>query len=200
MRRLVGVVLLITVAAGCGGTSRSAAPATTASVVPTTTAAPPTSAAPTSARPTSARPVPAAVVAVRAELNMQGGPLGLLALTNTGKQTVTIKGWPAMEFLDAANGTLPVPVRQVAVPGAGPSIRLAPGRTAFAGVTWVPGDKADTATYVATTIRLTPPGTSTSVVVSVIGTDGRVNGYPELDLRSVEVGTWQPASQGVLAF
>jgi hypothetical protein len=113
---------------------------------------------------------------------------------------VTIKGWPAMKFLDAANGTLPVPVQQVAVPGAGPSIRLAPGRTAFAGVTWVPGDKADTATYVATTIRLTPPGTGTAVVVSVIGTNGRVNGYPELDLRSVKVGTWQPASQGVLAF
>jgi hypothetical protein len=67
-------------------------------------------------------------------------------------------------------------------------------------VTWVPGDKAETTTYVATTVRLTPPGTATPVVVSVIGTDGRVSGYPELDLKSVKVGTWQPASQGVLAF
>ncbi|HYS39116.1 MAG TPA: DUF4232 domain-containing protein [Pseudonocardiaceae bacterium] len=194
MRRLVGVVLLMLVVAGCGA-GQSAAPVVSTTVVPTTT-----SAAPTSARPTSPRPVPVAVVSVRAELNMQGGALGLLALTNTGKQSVTVQGWPAMKFLDAANGTLSVPVQRVAVPGAGPSIRLAPGRTAFAGVTWVVGDKAETDTYVATTVRLTPPGAGAPVVVSVVGTDGRVSGYPELDLKSVKVGTWQPASQGVLAF
>ncbi len=194
MRRLVGVVLLMLVVAGCG-TGQSAAPVVSTTVVPTTT-----SAAPTSARPTSPRPVPVAVVSVRAELNMQGGALGLLALTNTGKQSVTVQGWPAMKFLDAANGTLSVPVQRVAVPGAGPSIRLARGRTAFAGVTWVVGDKAETDTYVATTVRLTPPGAGAPVVVRVVGTDGRVSGYPELDLKSVKVGTWQPASQGVLAF
>jgi hypothetical protein len=195
-RTLVGVVLLSTLLAGCGS-SQSAAPASTTptTVAPTTTAAPKTT-----VRPTTTRPVPPPVVAVRAELTMQGGPLGLLTLTNTGRQSVTVQGWPSMRFLDAANGTLPVPVQRVAVPGAGPSIRLAPGRTVFAGVTWVSGDKADTSTYVATTIRLTPPGTGPSVVVGVIGTDGRVSGYPELDLRSVKVGTWQPASQGVLAF
>jgi Protein of unknown function (DUF4232) len=199
MRKLAGgcVVLLIALLAGCGS-SQSAAPATTTTVAPTTTPAPTTRPAPV--KPTSARPVPPAVVAVRAELTMQGGALGLLTLTNAGKQAVTVQGWPAVKFLDAANGTLPVPVLRVAVPGAGPSIRLAPGRTAFAGVTWVPGDKAETTTYVATTVRLTPPGTAAPVVVSVIGTDGRVSGYPELDLKSVKVGTWQPASQGVLAF
>ncbi len=197
MRKLAGgcVVLLIALLAGCGS-SQSAAPATTTTVAPTTT----TSARPTPIKPTSARPVPPAVVAVRAELTMQGGELGLLTLTNAGKQAVTVQGWPAVKFLDAANGTLPVPVQRVAVPGAGPSIRLAPGRTAFAGVTWVPGDKAETTTYVATTVRLTQPGTAAPVAVSVIGTDGRVRGYPELDLKSVKVGTWQPASQGVLAF
>jgi Protein of unknown function (DUF4232) len=195
MRTLAGgcVILLIALLSGCGS-GQSAAPAgiTTTTAVPTTTAAP--------IRPTTTRPAPPPVVAVRAELTMQGGALGLLALTNTGKQSVTVQGWPSMRFLDAANGTLPVPVLRVAVPGAGPSIRLAPGRTAFAGVTWVAGDKADTSTYVATTVRLTPPGNGTSVVVGVIGTDGRVSGYPELDLKSVKVGTWQPASQGVLAF
>ncbi|HEY3606626.1 MAG TPA: DUF4232 domain-containing protein [Pseudonocardiaceae bacterium] len=200
MRKLAGgcVVLLIALLAGCGS-SQSAAPVTTTTVAPTTTPAPTTRPAPV--RPTSARPVPAEPTwAVLAELTMQGCALGLLTLTNAGKQAVTVQGWPAMKFLDAADGTLPVPVQRVAVPGAGPSIRLAPGRTAFAGVTWVPGDKAETTTYVATTVRLTPPGTAAPVVVSVIGTDGRVSGYPELDLKSVKVGTWQPASQGVLAF
>ena len=131
---------------------------------------------------------------------MQGGSLGLLTLTNTGKRSVNIKGWPAITFLDAANGSLRVPVRQVAVPGAGPLITLAPERTAFAGMTWVSGDKADASTYVATTIRLTPPGAGTPLTVSVINTNGRANGYVELDLKSVKIGTWQPASQGVLAF
>src|SRR5437588_9275105 len=147
MRTLAGgcVILLIALLSGCGG-SQSAAPAstTTTTVVPTTTTA--------TTRSTTTRPAPPPVVAVRAELTMQGGALGLLALTNTGKQSVTVQGWPSMRFLDAANGTLPVPVQRVAVPGAGPSIRLAPGRTVFAGVTWVTGDKADTSTYVATTV------------------------------------------------
>jgi hypothetical protein len=137
---------------------------------------------------------------VQAELTMQGGPLGLLTLTNTGSRKLTVKGWPMLTFLDAANDRLSVPIQQVAVPGAGPSIGLATGRTAFAGVTWVIGNKADDSTFVATTVQLTPPGGGTPTVVTVIGTDGQPDPAPEFDLTSVKVGTWQPASQGVLTF
>jgi hypothetical protein len=119
-------------------------------------------------------------------------------LTNHGAQSVTIHGWPTLKFLGADNAPLAVPERKVEQPGPGPSITLAPGRTAFAGVKWVSGDKADASTFVATSVSLTPPSHTTAVNVHLIGIDGKSGGYHELALKSVEVGTLQPSSQGVV--
>ncbi|HKN98533.1 MAG TPA: DUF4232 domain-containing protein [Pseudonocardiaceae bacterium] len=136
----------------------------------------------------------------RADLTVQRSGLGLLALTNTAKRPVTVQGWPTLAFYDAADESLAVPVRQVDVPGAGPKITIGPGETAFAGVRWAVGDKADPKTFVATSLRLTPPGGSQPVTVSVIGTDGQVAEFPEFDVTAAEIGTLQPSSQGVLVF
>lgn len=136
----------------------------------------------------------------KADLTIQQAGLGLLALTNTGTQTVTIKGWPTLTFLNQANEPVGVSVQNVSVPGAGPSIPIGPGQTAFAGVKWVVGDKADPKTAVATSLSLTPPGGSKAINVNVIGTNGQSGGYIEFDFTSAQVGTLQPSSQGVLVF
>jgi hypothetical protein len=105
-----------------------------------------------------------------------------------------------MRFLGADNSPLDVPIKNVEIPGEGPSITLPPGTNAFAGVKWEIGDKADTATRVATGIEMTPPGGTGSTFVDVIGLDGQPAQYAEFPIRSVKVGTLQPAAQGVLVF
>jgi hypothetical protein len=156
---------------------------------------------------TTTRPAPtttggavAEQASFQVDLTIQRAGLGLLALTNSGKRAATVRGWPTLVFLNAANETVAVPVRKVAVPGAGPSITIGPGETAFAGVRWVVGDKANPKTFVATSLRLTPPGSTKSVNVRLIGTDGQSGGYIEFDLTSAQIGTLQPSSQGVLVF
>jgi hypothetical protein len=188
---------MLTVVAACGGdTSASAPPAKSA--VHATTAAPMTAAPTTTVAPT-ATPV-VAPASFRADLTVQRSGLSLLALTNTGQRPVTVRGWPRLAFRNAANETVAVPMRQVDVPGAGPSITIGPGETAFAGLRWVVGDKANPTTFVATSLRLTAPGATTSMNVNIIGADGQTGGYTEFDLTSAQIGTLQPSSQGVLVF
>jgi Protein of unknown function (DUF4232) len=147
-------------------------------------------------------PSGASVIAAsfRAELTIQKAGLGLLTLTNVSKNDVTLKGWPTLEFLNAANEPVAVPTQKVNVPGAGPSITVAPGRTAFAGVKWAVGDKGATSTFVATSVQLTPPAGTGRINVSIVGTNGHSGGDVELDMTSAQVGTLQPSSQGVLVF
>lgn len=210
---LVPALTLCTVIAGCGGNSDSAtgtsptpaAPTVSATVTPTATATstrsvvPGTRPAPTS-RTTGGGSAPVTASSFRADLTVQRAGLGLLALTNTSGRPVTVQGWATLQFLNAANQTVAVPLRKVAVPGAGPSITIGPGQTAFAGVRWTVGDKADPKTFVATTLRLMPPGGTGWANVNVIGVNGDEDGYPEFDLTGAEIGTLQPSSQGVLVF
>ena len=136
----------------------------------------------------------------RAELTIQSPGLALLALTNISRSTVTVQGWATLRFLAADNRVLPVTTYDVQVPGAGPSIRLKPGTTAFAGVRYALGDKGNPATFVATTVQLTPPHGTGVVNVTVIGVNGRPVEAPEFDITSVKLGSLQPVTQGVLVF
>lgn len=180
--------------AGCGGSTQSSGSSSSAAPTTTTT----TASAPATTHTTSAsHQAGAAAASFKADLTVQGEGSALLTLTNSGSQSVTIQGWPTLKFLGANNGALAVPEQKVEKPGAAPSITLAPGRTAFAGIKWVLGDKADTSTFVATSVTVTPPN-HTTVKANLIGTDGKVAGYLELPLKSVQVGTLQPSSQGVL--
>jgi hypothetical protein len=134
---------------------------------------------------------------IGAELVHQQAPGSeILVVTNKGAEPLTVDGWPTLSFLNAANGSLAVPVRKVSQPGAATRTTIQPGQSAFAGVKLIFGDKADNDTYVATTTNLTIPGAPTTVV-SLIGDDGHAAEYPELDLKSVQVGTFQPSMQGV---
>jgi hypothetical protein len=180
--------------AGCGGSNQSAGSSSSAAPTTTTT----TTSTPATTHTTSASHQAGTTAAsFKADLTVQGEGSALLTLTNSGSQSVTIQGWPTLKFLGANNGALAVPEQKVEKPGAAPSITLAPGRTAFAGIKWVLGDKAETSTFVATSVTVAPPN-HTAVKANLIGTDGKVAGYLELPLKSVQVGTLQPSSQGVL--
>lgn len=163
----------------------------------------PTTPTTSESRTTTARPrpgAPADAASFRADLTIQHAGLGLLALTDVTRRSIAVRGWPALVFYNAANESLAVPTKNVAVPGAGPSITIGPGETAFAGVRWVTGGKADPKTFVATSVRLTPPGYGGSINVRVVGAGGQSGGDVEFDMTSVQIGTLQPSSQGVLVF
>ncbi|HEX3651139.1 MAG TPA: DUF4232 domain-containing protein [Pseudonocardiaceae bacterium] len=187
VRTIVVVCSVLVAITACGTTTPTSRPAPQTT---TTTTAPTTSAGSGSTTAT----------VFRADLTVQRSGLGLLALTNTAKHPVAVRGWPTLTFYDDADESLAVPVRKVDVPGAGPRITIGPGETAFAGVRWTVGDKADPKTFVATSLRLTPPGGSQRVTVNVVGMDGEVAEFPEFDLTDAEIGTLQPSSQGVLVF
>lgn len=196
---LAGTVLVGLAACG-SGTSASGSSTTTSA---TTTASAPTTG---TSNQVAAAPVTSNTKAgatsgqFTVDLTIQQDGLGLLSVANKGKTKATIDGWPTLTFLNAANETLSVPTKKVNIPGAATSITLAPGENAFAGVKWTDGDKANSSTFVATTLKVTAPGSTTPVVANVIGTNGKNQSYYEFDITSVQVGTLQPTTQGVLVF
>ncbi|MEV6604178.1 DUF4232 domain-containing protein [Kutzneria sp. NPDC051319] len=134
---------------------------------------------------------------ISADLNHQQSPGSeILVVTNKGTRPITVQGWPELSFLNAHNDSLAVPTEKVSQPGATVPSTLQPGQSAFAGVKLISGDKGDPSTFVATTTNLTVPG-APAVTVSLIGDDGHAAEYPELDLKSIQVGTFQPSMQGV---
>jgi Protein of unknown function (DUF4232) len=197
VRAIVVICSVLVTVVACGTSTPTSQPA------PTTTTA--TATAPTTTRQTTTAPPTTSTEATtassfRVDLTIQRSGLGLLAVTNAAKHPVAVQGWPTLRFYNSADESLAVPVRKVDIPGAGPKITIGPGETAFAGVRWTVGDKADPKTFVATSVRLTPPGGSQPVTVNVIGMDGQIAEFPEFDLTTAEIGTLQPSSQGVLVF
>jgi hypothetical protein len=191
--------LLIGLAACGSGSSASGSSATSTT---TTANAPATSthnqvaAAPAA----STGKTPATSTQFTVDLTIQQDGLGLLAITNNTKSDEALNGWPALSFLNQANEPVSVPVQNVKIPGVATPVTLSPGQTAFAGVKWTDGDKASSSTFVATTLKVTPPGAAAPAVANVIGTDGKKHAYYEFDITSVQVGTLQPSTQGVLVF
>ncbi|HEX4225047.1 MAG TPA: DUF4232 domain-containing protein [Pseudonocardiaceae bacterium] len=204
IRQVILPTLTATVLVGLAacGSGTSASGSSTTSGTTTTASAPVTS----TSNQVAADPVTSNTKAgatsgqFTVDLTIQQDGLGLLAIANNGKTKATIDGWPTLTFLNAADEAVTVPVKKVNIPGAATSITLAPGENAFAGVKWTDGDKASASTFVATTIKVTPPGSNTPVVANVIGTDGKKQSYYEFDITSVQVGTLQPSTQGVLVF
>jgi hypothetical protein len=191
---LAGTVLLGLAACGSGGSASGSSTTTTSAA--STSGPHQVAAAPV----TSNTKAFATAGQFAVDLTVQQDGLGLLAVTNNGKAKAAIDGWPTLSFRNAADETLSVPVNNVNIPGAATSITLAPGESAFAGVKWTDGDKGSDSTFVATTLEVAPPGSTTAVVADVIGTNGRKQSYYEFDITSVQVGTLQSTTQGVLVF
>ena len=208
---LAGGALTIMMTAACQGNVNATGtwsdnPTTTAAAAaPSTHTTAPAFTTPAAATPTkAAAPATAshsgggqATVKVKANMDPQRQPGDeILEITNSGSGPLVLNGSPKLTFLAEDNSTLNVPQQHVDQPGAATSITLQPGQTAFAGVKLVAGDKSDPSTFVATTTTLTLPGAA-PVNVTLSDANGKVVGYPELDLKSVQIGTFQPASQGV---
>jgi hypothetical protein len=200
--RMVATALVGTAAlTACGGTGPPPASGSTPAVAAPATASASTAPSSSASASSSAPPRDQRSAAdVQVDLTVQEPGLALIALTNTGDQDLQIQGAPSVTLLDAADEPVPVPIEEVLVPGPGPAITLAPGRTVFAGLKWVVGDKADPDAQVATTIEVAPSSAAAPVVAQVIGADGQPAQYYELVAPSAQVGTWQPATQGVLVF
>jgi hypothetical protein len=167
-------------------------PATTtpATTTPATAAAHPVAATETAADPAS----------FSAQLVVQRQGVAMIMLTNTGRRPVTVRGWSSLSFTNAAGEALDVPERPVNVPGPSQSISVVPGGSVFAPVEWTEGDKADASTYVADGVRVVPPGATKPVDTKFVGIDGSTPGYYEFDMKSVEIGTFQPSTHNLLEF
>lgn len=122
----------------------------------------------------------------------------LMALTNKSGHACTLSGFPAVSVLDAANAPIKVPSKNVNQPGPPTSVIVQNGRSAFAGVKWADCDESDVNCAVATAVEITPPGLSGSVVADLTGTDGRAP--DKIDVGSLQIGTVQGTSQGVVAW
>lgn len=196
-------VLVLTAAlplalAACGTATPAAAPPAT-----TVTSAAATTDAPAAATTTPVAKSGSACAAsdFKADLNAQpDGGIAMLALTNKGTKDCTLRGWAKFSFFAADDSPVAVKTTNVAQPGPGTEIVLKPGRTAFAGFKWTTCDKGDESCHVVTTVRVTPPGTDSPIVADFNGANGGNEKVDELALASAQVGTLQPAAQGVVAW
>ncbi|AOS65219.1 DUF4232 domain-containing protein [Actinoalloteichus hymeniacidonis] len=135
---------------------------------------------------------------IEVDLNPQPGRPAdyLLALTNTSDATCEFSGTFGLTPQNMAGEPIDqVPHDAVDHPGAPAPITLAPDRTAFAGVQFDLGDKADSDTYVASGFTATLPEVDGEIQAEVVGTDGELVQIPLTGLR---VGTLQPSANGVL--
>lgn len=121
----------------------------------------------------------------------------LLTMTNTSNKACELGGWVNLTPTNMANEPIEeVPSTNVEIPGGPQNLTLEPGRTAFAGVHAELGDKGDSNTYVTSGFVASPADMSGSVNAPV----NSLNNEPvtEIPLKSLQVGTLQPSSQGVL--
>ncbi|WP_214370620.1 DUF4232 domain-containing protein [Pseudonocardia sp. H11422] len=132
------------------------------------------------------------------DLNAQPDHPGefLLALTNTSDKSCDVGGWVDLVPRNMADEPITqVPTDKIEHPGAPVQIKLEPGRTAFAGVRAELGDKADPNTYVASGFTAAPTDMDGEVNADVVGSEGQPVQIP---LKSLQIGTLQPITDGVL--
>jgi hypothetical protein len=206
-----GLVLLTALAAcgGSGGDTTTAAPtstgATTGAATPAGTTPAATSAAPatsTGGAKTGGKSV-CGTQDVAVTITAQPGEdktiqRGLVAVTNTAGRACTVRGWLSITLVNAADEPVSVPTRTVEEPGPAEAIEIRPGTTAFAGIKWTVCDKADANCGVGNTIRY-------SLTRSTNGPVAKLDGFPAAErsgitMKSLLIGTLQPATQGVVAW
>lgn len=78
-----------------------------------------------------------------------------VVLTNTSSRTCTLYGYPGVAFVDASGGQLgPDPRR---APGSPATVTLAPGRSAWAGLSFTSPDVSGARAATPAALRVTPP-------------------------------------------
>ncbi|MFJ4690512.1 DUF4232 domain-containing protein [Streptomyces sp. NPDC088766] len=159
---------------GADGTGSASAPASSSSVSSASVASPPSPSTATSAQVSTApaaastAPSPARSAAggrchtseLRAFVGRNDPGAGQenfpVVLTNASERTCTVRGYPGAAFLDASGRQLgPDPRRE---PGSGPvTVTLAPGRSAWAGLTFSNPEVSGAEAATPTTLVVTPP-------------------------------------------
>ncbi|MDY7090721.1 MAG: DUF4232 domain-containing protein, partial [Actinomycetota bacterium] len=127
-----------------------------------------------------------------------GAQRGLVAVTNRSATDCTVDGRASISLRNAADEVVDVPVTQVNQPGSAAPIVLKPGTSAFEGIKWVPCDKDDVNCGAGNTL-------SFNLQASTDGPAADLVGFPapekhNITMKSLQVGTLQPATQGVVAW
>ena len=124
--------------------------------------------------------------------------LGLVAVTNTSNHTCKVRGHFAMLLVNAADEPVDVPREDVDEPGKAVTVVVKPGRSAFAGIKWTVCDKAASDCGVGNSMRY-------NLQKSTDGRAAELIDFPTADnnalvMSSLQIGTLQPSSQGVVAW
>lgn len=123
---------------------------------------------------------------------------GLVAVTNTGDAPCALEGRAIISLSNAAGETVDVPTEEVDQPGEPVAITLRPGRSAFQGIKWTPCDKGSSTCPAGNGLRF-------NVQASTDGPPADLDGFPapektDITMKSLQLGTLQPLTQGVVAW
>ncbi|MBL7262090.1 DUF4232 domain-containing protein [Paractinoplanes lichenicola] len=127
-----------------------------------------------------------------------GAQRGLVAVTNKSDSDCGVNGRAAISLRNAADEVVDVPAKDVDQPGAAVPIMLKAGSSAFQGIKWVPCDKGDATCGAGNSL-------SFNLQASTDGPAAKLIGFPapeksNITMKSLQVGTLQPATQGVVAW
>ncbi|WP_164842302.1 DUF4232 domain-containing protein [Actinoplanes solisilvae] len=198
----------------CG--SPAAAPSTAPSATPSVAASATTSAAAPATSPAVSSGTPPAAssgtggavvrvcrnedVAVTVTMQEASGTTrrGLVSVENRTKQACRVEGRAAISLSNAANETVPVPTKDVNQPGRAVPITLPPGTNAFEGIKWQTCDKGSSSCPAGNGLRF-------NLQASTDGPAATLEGFPpgldsDITMASLQVGTLQPSTQGVVAW
>lgn len=124
--------------------------------------------------------------------------MGLVAVTNKSAASCTVNGRATLVLTNAADEAVTVPTKKVDEPGPATAITLKPGTTAFQGAKWTTCDKGDESCPTGNGLRYTlTTGTATKGADLIDFPDPTKS---NLTMKSLQVGTLQPITSGVVAW
>jgi hypothetical protein len=127
-----------------------------------------------------------------------GRQRGLVNVVNKSRTSCRVDGHAFFRLYNAADEDVDVPVKAVSQPGKPVDITLRPGGGAFQGIKWQACDRDDVDCPTGNTIR-------GSLVPSSEGVVADLDGFPApeeslITMSSLQVGTLQPSTEGVVAW
>lgn len=123
---------------------------------------------------------------------------GLVSVVNTSDHTCKVRGHFAIAPVNSAGETTDVPLELVDQPGKAVTINLKPRTGAFAGIKWTACDKAAGDCRVGNSLKYNLQSSGT-------GKFAELEEFPApeknaIAMSSMQIGTFQPSTQGVVAW